>query len=78
VIERPIEHELDFSGWDLRKTLKLLRKSNPPLLEWLRSPVVYQQQTTAADRLRDLVPTYYSRRASSYHYLHMADKHGFY
>ena len=41
VIERPINDELDISGWDLRKALQLLRKSNPPLLEWLSSPIVY-------------------------------------
>ena len=43
VIERPINDELDISGWDLRKALKLLRKSNPPLLEWLSSPIVYKE-----------------------------------
>ena len=32
VIERPISDELDLSGWELRKALRLLRKSNPPLL----------------------------------------------
>jgi len=35
VIEEPISEGLDISGWELRKTLRLLRKSNPPLLEWL-------------------------------------------
>jgi predicted nucleotidyltransferase len=39
VIEEPISEGLDISGWELRKTLRLLRKSNPPLLEWLKSPV---------------------------------------
>lgn len=33
VIERPISEGLDLNGWDLRKTLQLFRKSNPPLLE---------------------------------------------
>src|ERR1700677_3992429 len=41
VIEEPISDSLDISGWELRKTLRLLRKSNPPLLEWLKSPGVY-------------------------------------
>jgi AraC-like DNA-binding protein len=41
VIEEPISEGLDLSGWERRKTLRLLRKSNPPLLEWLKSPVVY-------------------------------------
>lgn len=35
VIELPINDLLDVSGWDLTKTLKLFRKSNPPLLEWI-------------------------------------------
>src|SRR5258708_16293983 len=42
VIELPISDDLDVSGWELRKALRLLRKSNPPLLEWLKSPFVYR------------------------------------
>src|SRR3984885_15225348 len=34
VIEQPISNDLDVGGWELRKALRLLRKSNPPLLEW--------------------------------------------
>jgi predicted nucleotidyltransferase len=36
VIELPINDDLDISGWDLRKTLRLFNKSNPVLLEWLQ------------------------------------------
>ncbi len=72
VIERPISDMLDISGWDLRKALKLLRKSNPPLLEWLNSPIVYLENFTIADRIRKIVPEFYSPKASLYHYLHMA------
>lgn len=73
VIERPLEDRLDLSGWDLRKALKLLRKSNPPLLEWLNSPQVYMQDPEIGARLRELIPKYYSARACWYHYVHMAD-----
>src|ERR1700759_1856608 len=31
VIEQKIDNDLDVSGWDLRKTLGLLSKSNPPI-----------------------------------------------
>lgn len=72
VIERPIVDDLDLSGWDLRKALKLLRKSNPPLLEWLTSPTIYQQKFTIAEKLKDLVPEFYSPLACARHYLHMA------
>lgn len=74
VIERPIEALLDISGWDLRKALKLFRKSNPPLLEWLGSPIVYREELKTASRLRKLSESYYSQAASGYHYLHMAKK----
>lgn len=72
VIEKPITGELDISGWDLRKALKLLRKSNPPLLEWLQSPIIYRQRPSLIDGLRALVAEFYSPRATFYHYLHMA------
>ena len=35
VIEEMLEDRLDINGWDLRKALRLLYRSNPPLLEWL-------------------------------------------
>jgi hypothetical protein len=35
VIERPIDGALDISGWDLRKALRLLVRSNAVLFEWL-------------------------------------------
>ncbi len=72
VIEKPIVDELDINGWDIRKALKLLRKSNPPLLEWLQSPIVYRDRDGKADMLRALIDKSYSPRASMYHYLHMA------
>ena len=72
VIERPINDELDVSGWDLRKALKLLRKSNPPLLEWLSSPIVYKETGDTAERLRQAVAEFYSPISAFHHYLHMA------
>jgi hypothetical protein len=60
VFERPITDELDVSGWDLRKALMLLRKSNPPLLEWLNSPIIYLEMIEVVERLRELIPEFYS------------------
>ncbi len=73
VIEKPIDDELDVSGWDVPKALELLRKSNPPLLEWLQSPIVYLQKSTFVECLRDLMDEYYSPISCMYHYLHMAE-----
>ena len=72
VIERPINDELDLSGWDLRKALQLLRKSNPPLLEWLSSPIIYIEQGETAQQLRQAVEEFYSPISTFHHYLHMA------
>jgi hypothetical protein len=72
VIERPINDQLDVSGWDFRKSLKLLRKFNPPLIEWLGSPIIYRERFTIAAQMRDLAARHYSPVASLYHYLRMA------
>jgi predicted nucleotidyltransferase len=73
VIEQPLRNNIDLSGWDIRKALKLFRKSNPPLLEWLQCPIIYHERHSLAARLRKLLPTFYSPRASFFHYLHMAE-----
>jgi predicted nucleotidyltransferase len=72
VIEKPISDRLDINGWDLKKALGLLAKSNPPLLEWLGSPIVYQEKTFVAPKMRKLAEAFYSPTACAYHYLHMA------
>ncbi len=72
VIERPIDEVLDVSGWDLPKALQLYRKSNPPMVEWLQSPICYLEQGVLAQTLRDLMPQYFSARACMHHYLNMA------
>jgi predicted nucleotidyltransferase len=58
-IDPPVENEIDLHGWDLRKALGLFRGANPTLREWLRSPVVYREDTAVMDRWRALVPDYY-------------------
>ncbi len=72
VIELPIADDLDVSGWELRKALGLLRKSNPPLLEWLKSPLVYQSDAEFVAEFNELASEFYSPRRCFSHYLHMA------
>jgi predicted nucleotidyltransferase len=71
VIERPIVDELDVNGWDIFKALRLLRKSNPPLLEWLFSPIVYRETSAAIAELREMAREHFSGTAMFYHYLHL-------
>ena len=72
VIELPINEALDINGWDLRKALHLIYKSNPTLFEWFSSPVVYIE-TPFADRFRKIMMEYFSKKKSLYHYLSMAE-----
>jgi predicted nucleotidyltransferase len=72
VIEYPIDDLLDINGWDLKTALKLFTKSNPSLIEWLHSPIVYYQETDFLSALRGLLPRYYSTRACFHHYRQMA------
>ncbi|MCZ8519839.1 MULTISPECIES: nucleotidyltransferase domain-containing protein [Paenibacillus] len=72
VIERPISDRLDLSGWDLRKALRLFRKSNPPLLEWLQSPMPYLERYTVVEQIRRISPLTFSPKSCMYHYLNMA------
>jgi len=69
VIEFMTEDDLDGSGWDLRKAVKLLAKSNAPLLEWLYSPVVYYVNEEFADAMRELANDCFSPIATLHHYL---------
>jgi predicted nucleotidyltransferase len=71
--EKILPNDIDLAGWELKKALRLFRKSNPPLLEWLRSPIVYLQQFSTADRLRDLTKEYFNPKSCLHHYLHMAE-----
>ena len=72
MIENPIHDDLDINGWDIRKTLGLLRKSNPPLFEWLASPIVYLEEKESMQLIHDLCPHVFSVPAGVYHYLGMA------
>lgn len=74
VIEVPISGDLDINGWDLRKALGLMRESNPTLLEWLRSPVVYREEAETMARFRALAEQVFSNAKGWHHYASMAKK----
>nr|BES07148.1 nucleotidyltransferase domain-containing protein [Escherichia fergusonii] len=74
VIELPIDDELDVSGWEWRKALGLLKGANPTLIEWLDSPVVYQQDEETITPLKAMVPKWFSPLRARWHYYSMARK----
>ena len=71
-IETILPNDIDLSGWELKKALLLFRKSNPPLLEWLRSPTIYKEEFSTAAELRNAVKVYFNPKSCLYHYLHIA------
>jgi uncharacterized protein len=72
VLEVPIDAVLDMAGWELKKTLRLFRKSNPPLYEWLQSPLVYSADQAFLQEMQTLMPMYGSPRAAMLYYLGIA------
>lgn len=65
------EVDLDIAAWDVKKTLRLAQKSNPSLLEWLQSPVIYREQGSWTEQLRQAMKDF-SPRAAMHHYASMA------
>lgn len=67
---------LDFSGWDLRKFLQLISKSNPVAFEWLQSKIVYREVPFWEEEVRPACAPFFSPKAAMMHYLSMA-KHNY-
>ena len=62
----------DIGGWDIKKALQLIYKSNAVIFEWLHSPIVYQQQTEAIRTLKNISDAYFQPIAVLHHYRGMA------
>jgi uncharacterized protein len=72
VIELPINNLLDINGWELRKALRLFNKSNPPLMEWLHSEIVYYQAFSLVEKMKTIQDQLFLPQSALYHYLNMA------
>lgn len=68
-IELPIENDLDFSGWDIRKFLLHLHKSNGVMFEWLKSPTVYKDSKEFKSRSLSFMEHYFRPKGTMNHYL---------
>jgi uncharacterized protein len=64
-----IENDLDFNGWDLKKFLFYIYKSNSILFEWLQSPVVYHDRDNFKKNMTRLMAHYFRPRPCLHHYL---------
>ncbi len=59
---------LDINGWDIRKTLRLLRKSNVTPFEWAQSPMVYMERGDFRNRLLGFARTFFQPNYALNHY----------
>lgn len=64
--------DIDISGWELRKSLRLMAKSNAALIERVQSPIVYKSDKRFHSEILNLAQLNYSRIATMHHYLSMA------
>lgn len=66
------EVPFDIGGWDIRKALTLMYKSNAVIFEWLNSPIVYQSDEQFVSMIQAVQHEFFDARALFYHYRGMA------
>ena len=69
-----MDGDLDITGWDLRKSLTLLKKSNAPLIERFNSLIEYFAVPGFKEEFKKLIATYYSPIAVFFHHYSLATK----
>lgn len=65
----PINDLLDINGWDIRKALRLMMKSNASPIEWLQSPIIYDEEKGFRKAMMELAKSHFIPRSTAYHYL---------
>ncbi|MFD2562748.1 nucleotidyltransferase domain-containing protein [Aquimarina rubra] len=70
-----MDGDFDAVGWELRKSLQLLKKSNVPAIEHLFSPIIYLGEDAIVSELRSIASECFSPIACMFHYLSMSKKY---
>ena len=73
-IEFELNETFDIKGYDLKRALKYIMKSQAAINEWLSSNVVYIINEPIVKRLRGLAAEFFNPIPVSYHYLSLAKK----
>ena len=73
VIERMLPYDIDLSGWELRKALRLFKRYNGALNEWLGSPIQYREANSTSEAMLALLPQLFKPAAVLHHYGSMAN-----
>lgn len=75
VIEHIYNDDVDVMGWELRKALRLMKKHNSSLLEWLNSPKVYFVEKDFEKHIRQIEKSFFNPIKAMYHYNRIYNKH---
>jgi len=70
-----MDGDFDAVGWELKKQLKLMMKSNIPALEHLFSPIIYKGNDLLIKEMRAIGSECFSPIKSMFHYLSMSKKY---
>ena len=69
-----IDGDLDIVSFDLDKFFKLLSKSNPNCMEWLRAHIIYYEGLPERDAIYNTVFKNYSPKTLFHHYISISHK----
>ena len=73
-IEFELNETFDIKGYDLKRTIKYIMKSQATINEWLSSNVAYIRDEPIVQRLRGLAAEFFNPIPVSHHYLSLAAK----
>ncbi len=74
-LEFPMDGDIDVCGWDIRKLLQHISKSNSVVYEWLQSPTVYKEKHSSIKAVWEMALPYFSPLAAFKHYLGLCRKY---
>ncbi|WP_243290827.1 nucleotidyltransferase domain-containing protein [Bacillus sp. FJAT-47783] len=66
--------QMECHGWDIKKAAQLAKKSNPSLIEWLQSPIIYLDQKRFSQKFFDRCKESYDLSTLRKHYERMFTK----
>ncbi|MDO4897031.1 MAG: nucleotidyltransferase domain-containing protein [Moraxella sp.] len=74
-----INHDLfdvpfDIGGWDIKKVLVHIHKSNAVIFEWLNSPIIYHSNDDFVQSLKKIQSEFFNPKTVYHHYQGMAKK----
>jgi predicted nucleotidyltransferase len=71
-IETVFPNDIDISGYELRKALRLFSTCNIPINEQILNPVCYGCDSAFLERIRTLIPVYFNQHRALLHYTNIA------